>query len=356
MTKLETIVDVDAMEYEIDNGYINRRFHNEFPELAIVGYSDACQFDDHWNETTIALRGLIYNTQTMEVLARPFHKFFNYGDETHMPPISLYTPIMGAYPKFDGSLGIGYIRPDGQFSIATRGSFHSEQADHANARLQYMSVEYFSKMIRDGSTPLFEIIYPENRIVVDYGSADEMVFLGSVGIEYGNYSTNGAFTENNKANGRQYVCDIVEQPELDNKEGFVIWFDAYTAIKFKFETYKALHKIISGLTEKEVWRQLRAGTYTEWAEKIPDEFYDWANGVAEGLTDRFSLCANTVDDYFFKLFELGYTDRKAQALWIQQNVPAEIRGMVFSALDEKDYSDAIWRKLEPKLIPWISVP
>lgn len=39
----------------------------------------------------------------------------------------------------------------------------------------------------DGFTPLVEIIYPDNRIVCDYGDRDELVLLGGVWIESGEY-------------------------------------------------------------------------------------------------------------------------------------------------------------------------
>jgi RNA ligase len=63
----------------LDGGYVSRRFHPEFPELAILNYTEKTAYEGKWNEVTLKSRGLIYNTDTFEVLARPFKKFFNYG-------------------------------------------------------------------------------------------------------------------------------------------------------------------------------------------------------------------------------------------------------------------------------------
>src|SRR5690606_33026673 len=83
--------------------------------------------------------------------------------------------------------------------------------------------------------------------------------------------------------------DVLSAPPRDNAEGYVIWLDERTAIKFKYEAYMALHRIVSNLTVKEVWRQLRDGTFEEFAAALPDEFHDWAKreqGVLVGDYDE----------------------------------------------------------------------
>lgn len=154
-TYIGDIVDLAEMEREIAAGYINRRFHPEFPELATVGYSDSCQFDRHWSEACKALRGVIYDTRTGEVLARPFAKFGNWGDEQFTTGLD---PAVRAsvYDKLDGSLGIIYTRPDGVVAVATRGSFASDQAIHAT---EVLREKYPSFIPKPGKTYLVEIIY-----------------------------------------------------------------------------------------------------------------------------------------------------------------------------------------------------
>src|SRR5690606_23624256 len=94
-------------------------------------------------------------------------------------------PILGAWDKIDGSLGIQYRLPDGRQAIATRGSFTSDQALHATKRLREAGWDI---MPHDFAfTWLWEIVYPGNRVVVDYGDRDELVYLGAVGIEHGEF-------------------------------------------------------------------------------------------------------------------------------------------------------------------------
>jgi hypothetical protein len=46
---------------------------------AVISYTQHCQFDRKWNDATIACRGLILDTNGC-VVARPFGKFFNFGE------------------------------------------------------------------------------------------------------------------------------------------------------------------------------------------------------------------------------------------------------------------------------------
>lgn len=338
-TYLADIVDLEDLEQEIAAGYINRRTHPEFPELALVGYSDRAQFDNHWTPTVRACRGIIYRTDTLEVLARPFAKFFNYGQNVDEgTQYDLDAPIVGAFNKWDGSLGIGYTRPDGRFAIATRGSFDSEQARHATAR-----VASYGKAI-PGITWLFEIIYPDNRIVLDYGDRDELVHLGCVEIASGMYLPPMDWE------GESYgdtLREVLAQPPRPNAEGFVAWIDAHTAVKFKQDDYLALHRVISNLTVKEVWRQLRAGTYQEFATALPDEFHDWAKRTANGLADRHLTVKAEVDALLDVVLDLADADRKSQALFLKKNGRPDLIGFVFSKLDGRDITDAVWRAVEP---------
>jgi RNA ligase len=131
MTHIIDVIGGRALLLDMmDQGYVSRRFHPEFPELAILNYTEKAAYEGVWNRVTLNTRGLIYDTISDEVLARPFKKFFNYG-QTGAPDIDLDARPYFVSDKFDGSLGIAYRQPDGLWAIATRGSFESEQAKHA---------------------------------------------------------------------------------------------------------------------------------------------------------------------------------------------------------------------------------
>lgn len=344
--KLENLLDVSQLQDEIAAGYVTERYHPEFGELAILNYTDKAQFDSRWNDVTKVTRGLIYNRETGEIVARGLPKFFNYGDTANTGQLDPDMPILSAHDKIDGSLGIGYMRPDGKAAIATRGSFSSEQAIHATAIMSPGDAADIAGDAAGGWTPLWEIVYPENRIVLDYGDRDELVYLGTVKNE------SGAFLPATTSEGDLFGCtlrDVLEREPRKNAEGYVIWLSPTQAIKLKQADYMALHRIVSNLTVKEVWRQLRDGTFEEFATALPDEFHDWARDTAAPLLDEFQWKLNTATLAHSALMRKGLATRKEQALWVQECVASSVRGLVFSLLDNKSLDASIWRMVEPKM-------
>lgn len=351
--RLSDIIDTEFLEVEIEAGYVSRRFHPEFPELAILNYTDKCQFDQNWNAVTLQTRGLIYNTETEEVVARAFRKFFNHSDTAHTGDLNPDAPVVGVFDKLDGSLGIVYERPDGELAVATRGSFSSEQAIHATEWLNSpggwhaLLREELHTDVECGFTPVGEIIYPDNRIVLDYGDRDEIAFFGSVEVETGRFIPDWDLEPPEFREGWT-LRDVLSLPPRPNAEGYVIWFDEFNAIKWKQDDYLALHRIVSNLTEKEVWRQLKAGTFEGFVAALPDEFHQWATDTAQPLQIEASSIENRVFVWHRILVAEGYETRKEQAQWVMENVDAYYRGLVFGLLDGRDISEGIWKLLEPK--------
>lgn len=343
--QLQDLINPDDLRTEIAAGYVTERYHPEFHELAILNYTDQAQFDNHWNNVTKQTRGLIYNAQTGRIIARPFAKFYNYGDMTNTGDLDPDMSIMSAHNKWDGSLGIAYKKPDGKYAIATRGSFESEQAKHATALIE-ANPALLGYQVEE-ETDLFEIIYPDNRIVLDYGDRDELIWLGFVNIKSGNFYPYEAAEDLQASTLRE----VIDAPSRPNAEGWVVWLDRQRAIKFKQDDYLALHRVISSLTTKEIWRQLRAGTIDEFVTALPDEFHEWARVERSALASDFANVEQGVDEMERELKRENLPDRKSQALWINANAPVEYRGFLFARLDGKDITDSIWRLVEPKKQP-----
>ena len=109
------------------------------------------------------------------VVARPFGKFFNHDEP--LAPAPLDGAPMIVTEKWDGSLGILYPAPDGCQRVSTRGSTRSDQALEATRIWQdkYEGMDFGTEV-----TPLFEIVYPSNRIVVDYQGMRDLVLLAVI--------------------------------------------------------------------------------------------------------------------------------------------------------------------------------
>lgn len=345
-TYIEDILDVNKLVSQIALGNISERFHPEFPQLVIYNYTEKVAYSGDWTEETLICRGLIVNLDTNEVLARPLRKFFNIG-QAGAPETNLDTPVWHYANKEDGSLGIGYVRPDGKPAIATRGSFASDQAIHATSLLGKYEEDVFALWASVDVTPIYEIVYPDNRIVLDYGDRDELIPLGWIYLPNGEYEP-VRYVE------ATTMRDLLTRPDRPNSEGWVIWLDPFTAVKFKQDDYIELHRIVTGLNRKSIWRVISTEGLPgldALNASLPDELVVWADTTAWEIFQEYSLIMRTIDSHYISLLDYVYEEdveeRREMAAWVQKNVPREYVGMVFSLLDQKDIQEKVWKMVEP---------
>lgn len=319
----------------ITEGYVNVQKHPQ-ANLFIYNYSAKAQYDRVWNDVTLHCRGLILDDKD-NVIARPFKKFFNLGEhENQIIPNEGFE----VYEKMDGSLGILYWHNNAPY-IATRGSFTSPQSVKANEILQ-TKYAHLTAGLDQGKTYLFEIIYPENRIVVDYGETEDLVLLSVIDKQTGtDQPIEGyGFKTVKKYNGLNDI-EALAALEEDNKEGFVICFASGLRYKVKFAEYVRIHRIITQVSTISIWEYLKEGkSLNELIERVPDEFYDWVKKTNATLMDAYhAIEAQAKAD--FKILET----RKETALYFMQ---CKYPTVLFNMLDKRDYSQAIWKMLRPQ--------
>lgn len=323
------------LEKMIEERYINVQKHPD-ADLYIYNYSAQTQFEWFWNEATLACRGLILDADK-NIVARPLKKFFNL-EEKQLE--SIPDEAFEIYEKMDGSLGILYFIEDQAF-IATRGSFTSEQAQRATIMLNEKYKDSIALLRRD-CTYLFEIIYPENRIVVHYGDKEELTLLAIV----------------DKATGKELPLEDIGFPivkryqtnvelhelaqlEEDNREGFVVKFESGFRVKVKFEEYKRLHHILTNVSSKVIWEHLSENRpIKELIEEVPDEFYDWVKETEQELRKAF----HAIEDECKQTYKELSTRKETAAYFLTCKYPR----VLFAMLDKKDYHPIIWRLVQPE--------
>lgn len=338
----------------IEKKLVSEQAHPSDPCVRIFNYTQHCAFSKEWDYVTTRCRGLILNVSTGEVLANPFPKFFNIGEHTEKGlAIPNEKPLITE--KMDGSLGILYFL-GGEAHIATRGSFSSDQAIWATRWLRE-NIDV-SELMR-GYTHLFEILYPENRIVVHYDFSG-LVWLAARKIETGEehfwpFMRSDAPPENLRvrADRSDYTLDELAVMDAENSEGFVIHYrESNLRLKVKFPEYVRLHRIVTGVSEIAIWETLRDGkTLDAFLEKVPDEFFKWVRSVEERLRmgfDAFMTEARFAVDHVEAMHSRTAT-RKEQAQWIMQNAK-HISGIAFPLLDgQKERAELLaWRMVRPR--------
>lgn len=316
-------------------------------DLILFNYTAKAQYENRWNPFELMSRGLILNSKTAEIVARPFDKFFNYGEGDRYPT----GDIVSVTEKVDGSLGIAYVDPcDDSIKIATRGSFDSDQAKFATAWLQ----EHLrhTKLIKWplGKTLLFEIIYPDNRIVVDYGGKEGLVLLAARGRWTDKYMSHSELRQaGEQLNGIEvvkqvdYLVDELVQKREEiglDQEGWVAEFSDGSRFKFKGVEYLRLHKVISSLTFKNTLYAHRDGTLNEVFEIVPDEFLEEVRCWVKEIED----CIEGTKREVAKVFSIAPKEnRKEFALWVKDTSP-NLAPYMFAALDGRDITEIIYKK------------
>lgn len=347
--KIQELLDMELLVKMLAEGYVSYQTHPEFPELQVYCYTNKAVIEQMWNDVTMKCRGLIVNWDTKEILARPFDKFFNYGESSQKIQLFPDDDVL-VYDKVDGSLGILYRRPDGHIAIATKGSFTSEQAIKATQMIRRHMTTHFRENER---TWMFEIIYPGNRIVLDYGDFEGLVLLGARNIEEGDEWLPEELLDwkGRKATYYRYntLRDVLEAPDRPNAEGYVVYVpDMCTRVKIKQADYLALHKIVTGLTRKRIWENIQEGyTLESLLEIIPDEWHEWTKKTYYGLMDEFSAIKVKVSKVFVAVVSDLPMDstRKDFAVKVQNY---KYKGLLFQILDGKDINSAIWKMVMPR--------
>jgi T4 RnlA family RNA ligase len=347
------MIDLALLKNMIDGGFVNVQKHPKY-DLFIYNYTPKTQYERVWNAVTLMCRGLILDG-AYNIVARPFEKFFNLGEQENQV---LPNEPFSIFEKLDGSLGILYF-VDNEGFMATRGSFTSEQSTKANAILRSKYAEIL-RCLDQTKTYLFEIIYPENRIVVNYGALEDVILtaiidtqtgenlpLTDVGFpivkEYKNITfTDDAFDKECK-NKTCFLCTLKDLEEA-NREGFVIQYKSGLRYKVKFEDYMRIHRIVTQVSNINIWEYLAAKMpFDEMLDRVPDEFYDWVKATSEDLKAQFEAIAAECQADFKANAENFETRKEAAAYFLTCRYPS----VLFKMLDGKPYDDVIWKLIRP---------
>jgi T4 RnlA family RNA ligase len=330
--------DPQTLPTLIEQGYIIRQTHPSLP-LTIYNYTAKAQFDRYWVAETLHCRGLVLDAD-YQPIARPLPKFFNLSEHQGTLPAGL--PEI--YEKLDGSLIILFYY-QGQWEAASRGSFASDQAQMARVLLADRQAD-LDRLDRE-YTYLFEIIYPSNRIVVDYGAAQRLVLLAAVHTQTGAELALRDVSWIDRARTYpattlpEWIKSIDEtQSELANQEGFILKWPNGFRLKYKLADYVRLHRIITRIQAKDIWECLSQNQSLEqFLDSVPDEFYNWVKDTKLELESKYHAIEVECQQAFK---DLG--NRRETAMYFQtQTYP----GVLFLMLDGRDYSQVIWKLIKP---------
>jgi RNA ligase len=249
------------------------------------------------------------------------------------------------FEKMDGSLGICF-KYKGEFVLATRGSFTSDQSKKGTEIAKKYGIDH---AIVEGFTYLFEIIYPENRIVVDYQGQERLVLLGIIKTDTGEeipYDELASFEGWGTMLVQKYdgINDYKTLKALvkDDQEGFIVRFKSGFRMKVKGAEYVRLHRLLTNFSNIDIWEVLKRGdNINTMLERVPDEFDAWVRKTVEQLTSKFILEKAKHEKEFWTLI-----DRKQFAEMVKDRPDKHFMFRRLSSYS-KIYDEMIWESIRP---------
>jgi RNA ligase len=251
-------------------------------------------------------------------------------------------------PDYDNPYYEPTPKTKGEWILSTRGSFTSPQAIKGKEILDRHDIS----ALRKDNTYLFEIIYPENRIVVDYGNEEKLVVIGGIHTETGEEIPDSSLfwmqdagfevVTTYKTWGEGY--DLLKEEISKDKEGYVIRFKNGFRMKIKGDEYVRLHRILTNISNRDIWEYLKNNKpFDELLEKVPDEFNDWVKETVKDFTIRFD---NINKDYIeiYENLKSRNLDRKEFAIRAKEYRHSNI---LFNMLDGKEHKQNIWKIIYP---------
>lgn len=248
-------VDLNTLFWYCENSPMCVQKH-PFADLYIFGYyRDGRKFQyQRWDATNSVCRGLITDLKG-NVVQRPFAKFWTFKQYLAQDLLLLSegqtkvlgSPVRAIHEKVDGTMGVLYWVDDVPY-IAAQRSFTNAKALKGTQILHAKYAHLFHRFDRS-LTYIFEIVYKETAILVEYEMDEELVLIGMIETTSGSslplesctlgFRTALDLTPPYGA----YANDLgkLESLDLPNAEGFVITYEDESRVKVKFPTFRKAH-------------------------------------------------------------------------------------------------------------------
>jgi len=250
----------------------------------------------------MSARGLVLCPEMKRIVALPFTKFFNYGENeisTNLPDEECEI-----LQKVDGSLGIIFYWK-GKWILTTKSCFDSEQAIEGqkilNKKWNLDSEKYgYHQYVDKNYTYLVEIVYPGNKNVIDYKNIRELFYLNSynrISFEELYQPTHGlsflSKLDYKKYNIKEFVKIAKNIPKT--QEGFVVHYKSGLRVKIKGDEYLRANRMLEQVTPLNIWSSLKnCDDMSLIRSEIPEEHYEYFDSLVKYFNDKLLDCLDNI--------------------------------------------------------------
>lgn len=313
--------------------------YREHSGLVILNYMDDI-YNHNWNDFNKQSRGVILDLAQKKIIAHPFDKFFNLN--AHPETMLDVLPFALGYTiahKYDGSM-ITTFKHHNEVHFATRMSFQNPQTDLATQVYQQRYPQLSTLPLED-FTFIFELVAPENQIIINYTQAD-LILIGIRDLKH------------NRLLSHHEILDFAKQhqlqaPELIKtsfeslykiahhgnsetmEEGWVIAFNNSLFVKLKTWQYLAqVHINRLGLARKQLLKsycEMNTAQWQNFLNKLPIEIRDVVKNYGNSIQLQIDNTIVKAQDLYQKYQHIE--SQKDFAMLVQTECPPEYASLIF---------------------------
>jgi T4 RnlA family RNA ligase len=231
------------------------------------------------------VRGIIVDKEG-EIIAFPYQKFHNLGEQQLNDAQYAGKPFR-IEDKRDGNL-VTLFNYEQEWQVASSGSFTSPVQQIAQELIKSDQYKYAIEGLDPEYTYVLELIAPQTRIIVDYGTELSLTLLGVI----------------DKHSGTQIPIEFVQFPhkvttfdfgyttlqevydhtqELELSEGYVIKFGDGQMFKVKSPWYYRMAKALDGVNGKKILDVLKTGEFAYFYDSLEPEIQSWATDYSNKI-------------------------------------------------------------------------
>ena len=345
-----TKLDLTKVQEYIDKGWLKEKSHNG---MQILCYSELAtrkyRADWKWDDITSICRGLVVNKETGDIIAHCMTKFFNVGETEATKPKNIDPKSKVVITeKMDGSMITSFTGIDGKFYHVTKGSWDTIYSQRA--------AEFFPSCasMHKGFTFVSEIRLadedkdPHRRVTTRQPGLYLITAFDRKGNELPPERLRNIATfydlhlVDYPPMTLEYLMD--NYPHMKNTEGYVAKFEDGTRIKFKTPWYREINWLLDELQTPEAAKRyvklcFESNENWNWIDRLPEEIRKEVEEIRDDLLERFEIRSGVVE----LMFEQTRGKTKKQIAEEYKDHP--YKGLLFAAIDGKDFYETIWKGL-----------
>lgn len=231
-------IDVDILIDKLrEDNYIQEK---KYDNISAFNFNRGAFYDKVWNDITTKARGLFINTNTKEIVARAYNKFFNINEMSTTRINVLKNKFkfpVDVYVKYNGFLGIlGYDSETDSLLINSKSEINGEYANIFKDILveKEVDLEALKSFLKENKCSMvFEVISPEKDPHIIKYEESEVVLLDVIDntIEF-NKKTYKELQEI----ANKFKLPVKEKViTLKNSQEFFNWYYEVTQDDYKYE-------------------------------------------------------------------------------------------------------------------------